>query len=205
MSQINSLDLSISPQAFFHERVSSASHNLNIKLDADVEFYVVNLLIEFINPAKVNEEFDTDVLGTPLVMLLKQTIEAPELKRPSMYRRLGDTSLYISGFFQDYFNDKAFDINYFITMGASAYYQAASLSRSLGKDHQKPDTLEQISDKFVQLVDIVAQASDGSRTAKDTDLLSLYDRWNRTGSDRLKSILLENGITPVSTPFKIAQ
>jgi hypothetical protein len=205
MSQIQRVDLEISPQAFFQERLTVASNQLKIKLDTDVEFYLVNLLTEFINPALLNQEFETDVLNTPLVFLLKQTIEAPEAKRPMMYRRLGDTSLYIAGFFQDYFNDKTFDVNYFMTMGASAYSQAALLLRSQGRDVPNHALLTSIANNFMMLVDVVAQASDNPACPKPTDILNIYDRWNRCGSERLRAILEENGITPVSVQYKTAQ
>lgn len=205
MTNSPSVDLSLSPQAFFHERVANASHQLKIDLSQEVEFYLVNLLTEFINPAHLNEEFNTDVLSTPLVFLLKRTVEAPEAKRPGMYRRLGDTSLYMCGFFQDYFNDKTFDINYFITMGASAYNQAAILSKPQNKEATQQNALSKISENFGQIVDVVAQASDAPGRPMAKDILHIYDRWNRSGSARLRNILLENGITPISTPYKIAQ
>lgn len=208
MSSQAVLDLSLSAQAFFHERITDASKQLKVKLDDNVEFYLVNLLTEFINPERLNQDFQpqTDVLGTPLVFLLKQTVEAPESKRPLMYRRLGDTSLYIAGYFQDYFNAKSFDINYFITMGASAYNQAALLLKTQAKENaQHPETLETLSRNFMQAVDIVAQASDTAATPKATDILHIYDRWNRCGSDRLRNLLLEHGITPISVPLKFAQ
>lgn len=205
MTASSNVDLSLSPRAFFHERIATASHQLNIKLGDEVEYYLVNLLIEFIEPSKLSQEFKSDVLTTPLVFLLKQTVEAPEAKRPDMYRRLGDTSLYISGFFQDYFNDKAFDINYFIMMGASAYNQAAVLAKPRSYTANTTNTLSQMSENFLQMVDVVAQAADHPERAQATDILSLYDRWNRTGSDRLRNLLLEHGITPISVPYKIAQ
>lgn len=202
------LDLSLSAQAFFHERITDASKQLRVKLNDDVEFYLVNLLTEFINPDRLNQDFEpqTDILATPLVFLLKQTVEAPESKRPVMYRRLGDASLYIAGYFQDYFNDKTFDINYFITMGASAYNQAALLLKNHAKDSaQHPETLESLSRNFIQVVDVVAQASDTAGPPKATDILHIYDRWNRCGSERLRNLLQEHGITPVSVPLKLAQ
>ncbi len=202
------VDLSLSAHAFFHERITDASKQLKVQLADDVEFYLVNLLTEFIEPARLSQEFEpqTDVLATPLVFLLKQTIEAPEAKRPMMYRRLGDTSLYIAGFFQDYFNDKAFDINYFMMMGASAYNQAAVLLKHQSKETaQAPSTLEALSRNFLQMVDVVAQASDTAAAPKAVDILNIYDRWNRCGSARLLHILQEHGITPVSVPLKLAQ
>ncbi|MCX6115974.1 MAG: hypothetical protein NT027_00380 [Proteobacteria bacterium] len=203
MSENEFLDLSLTPQSFFRERINSASQQLNVNLNDDVEFYLVNLLIEFINPKTVNEDFQGDVLSTPLVLLLKQIVEAPEAKQAGMYRRLGDTSLYITGFFQDYFNQKTFDINYFIMMGSSAYHQASILSNS--KDANHSSTLSELSNKFIQFVDVVAQASDSTSTYKASDILNIYDRWNRCGSDRLRAILQEFGITPISAPYKIAQ
>lgn len=202
------VDLSISAHAFFHEKITDASKQLKIKLADDVEFYLVNLLTEFIDPNRLNQDFQpqTDILATPLVFLLKQTVEAPESKRPIMYRRLGDASLYIAGYFQDYFNDKTFDINYFITMGASAYNQAAVLLKSNAKEGAHiPGTLEALSRNFLQMVDVVAQASDTAATPKATDILHIYDRWNRCGSERLRILLQEHGITPISVPLKLAQ
>lgn len=205
MSDQSSLDLSLSAHAFFQERIANASKQLKVKLTDEVEFYLVNLLTEFIDPERLNQEFESDILGTPLVFLLKQTVEAPEAKRPVMYRRLGDTSLYIAGYFQDYFNDKTFDINYFIMMGASAYNQAAVLMKSQARETIQPETLNTLASNFMQVVDVVAQASDSFIPAKATDILSIYDRWNRCGSERLRMLLLEHGITPINAPYKLAQ
>ncbi|MCX6123631.1 MAG: hypothetical protein NTV34_02605, partial [Proteobacteria bacterium] len=88
---------------------------------------------------------------------------------------------------------------------ASAYYQAAALTRNPGRKASQRQTLERISDNFGQLVDIVAEAADVSLRLKPTEILGVYDRWNRTGSERLRHILLELGITPVSVPYKVAQ
>lgn len=204
MTEASSLNLCMSPHAFFKERLESASSKLQVELSEDIEFYLVNLLTDFIDPSKLNQEFESDILKTPLAFLLKQTVEAPELRQPTMYRRLGDTSLYFAGFFQDYFNDKSFDIRYFIDMGASAYDQAAQLHRSIIQDNDRAATLSYISVNFVQLVDVVAQASESDKP-KNTEILHLYDRWDKSGSQRILRILLENGISPIKTPFRAAQ
>jgi hypothetical protein len=201
-----SVDLDVTAQSFFHERISKAAHQLKVQLDHDVEFYLVNLLTEFINPSQLNESFETDILSTPLVHLLQKILESPENKQPIMYRRLGDTSLYIAGYFQDYFNGKAFDISYFMMMGASAYQHAATMLKSTSRGTQQTQTLNAIAHNFVQVVDVVAQASDlPGLSPKDTDILHIYDRWNKCGSERLRTILLEHGIMPVQVPLKYAQ
>lgn len=202
-----SLDLLMSPSEFFHSKITEASRHLKVDLEEHVEFYLVNLLTRFVASSTVagdGEDFD-DMLSTPLAFMLRRAIEAPSEKQPHLYRRLGDASLYVSGFFQDYFNKKTFDINYYINMGASAYEQASSLTKNQIRDESLQATFISLSRNFNQMVDIVAQASDSTSLQQDKDLLIIYDRWNRSGSERLRSILEDKGIRPIRVPFKQAQ
>lgn len=203
-----SLDLTMTPREFFHGKITEASRNLNVKLEEHVEFYLVNLLTSFIQKTTVSEadgDAEQDVLSTPLAFMLKRAIEAPVEKQPQLYRSLGDASLYVSGFFQDYFNRKTFDINYYMTMGASAYDQASSLTRGQSRDDVFHETMESLAKNFVQIVDVVAQASDSSSMNQDSSLLILYDRWNRSGSQRIRMLLEDKGINPIHVPFRQAQ
>jgi hypothetical protein len=197
----------MSPSEFFHSKITEASRHLKVDLEEHVEFYLVNLLTRFVASSTVagdGEDFD-DMLSTPLAFMLRRAIEAPSDKQPHLYRRLGDASLYVSGFFQDYFNKKTFDINYYMNMGASAYEQASSLTKNQIRDEGLQATFISLSRNFNQMVDIVAQASDSTSLQQDKDLLIIYDRWNRSGSERLRSILEDKGIRPIRVPFKQAQ
>lgn len=202
-----SIELLMSPREFFHGKITEASRHLKVKLDDHVEFYLVNLLTNFIASSSITgEQGDSDdILSTPLVFMLKRAIEAPSSKQSQLYRRLGDASLYVSGFFQDYFNRKTFDINYYMTMGASAYEQASMLTRGQPRDEGLQETLDALSRNFTQVVDVVAQASDTTAIQYDSSILILYDRWNRSGSERLRGILKDKGINPIRVPFKQAQ
>jgi hypothetical protein len=198
----------MTPREFFHGKITEASRNLNVKLEEHVEFYLVNLLTSFIQKTNVSEadgDAEQDVLSTPLAFMLKRAIEAPVEKQPQLYRSLGDASLYVSGFFQDYFNRKTFDINYYMTMGASAYDQASSLTRGQSRDDVFHETMESLAKNFGQIVDVVAQASDSSSMNQDSSLLILYDRWNRSGSQRIRMLLEDKGINPIHVPFRQAQ
>ena len=201
----SSLDLLMSPQEFFHGKITEASRHLNVKLEEHVEFYLVNLLSQFVKTTAVSGDEDDDILSTPLALMLKRALEAPTDRQPHLYRRLGDASLYVSGFFQDYFNRKTFDINYYMTMGASAYEQASSLTRGQTRDDGLHETMDSLSRNFIQVVDVVAQASDSSAMQQDSSLLVLYDRWNRSGSERLRVLLEDKGIHPIRVPFRQAQ
>lgn len=202
------LDLTMSPREFFHNKITEASRDLKIKLEDHVEFYLVNLLTSFIQKTTIGEsegvEEQQDVLSTPLAFMLKRALEAPADRQPQLYRTLGDASLYVSGFFQDYFNRKTFDINYYMTMGASAYEQASSLTRGQPRDDAFHETMESLAKNFSQIVDVVAQASDSSSMNQDSSILVLYDRWNRSGSQRIRMLLEDKGIHPIHVPFRQA-
>jgi len=200
------VQLASDPREFFRDRVSTSARRLGVSIDEHVEFYLVNLLYEFVNPDKINIAVgDVDVLETPLALMLKQAVESPLPQRIRIMKALGDTSLYFAGFFQDYFTRKTFDISYYITLGSSAYENVSTLVRDSGRDEQMTGTFVELSNNFVKLVDIVAEVSAVPGQNKPTDILAVYDRWTRSNSDRLRRILEDNGITPIEVRTRLAQ
>lgn len=201
------LELFVTPQSFFKEEFDKARSSLKCQVPLEVEFYVVNLLCEFIDPKAFDRAFNCQDQGSflerPLALVLKDAVEAPEFQRVQILRRLGDVSLYLSGFFQDYFNRKTFDIGYYVEIGTSAYSQVADLQKQVS-EHGKASPFSDLSKDFLKLVDVLAQISDASST-KTLDTLTLYDRWVRSGSPRLLSILESQGVTVLPNVSKAAQ
>jgi len=201
----SSLELMVSPKEFFREKVTNAIERQNIEIDDDIEFYIVNLLCDYIDPTKsgFNPE-NGDPFETPLAIQLKNALEAPPEKRIKIFKNMGDTSLYISGYFQDFFNRKIYDVDYFITLGSSAYGNIAELMRD--KDDSFAKTYSMLARLFNELVEIVAEVSDGFGTEQPANVLATYDRWTRNQSSaRLLRKLEESGINPIPISTKIAQ
>lgn len=198
--------LLVQPEEYFRERVSKATAALKVDLGVDLEFYIVQMLCAFIKPEtiKLSSGDDQDIFETPLVIMLQKAYESENTEqRLTMLRRLGDTSLYVAGYFQDYFNRKTFDIGYYIELGSLAYSNVAQLTRQR-KD--KAEVFHDLSENFSQLVDVVAEVSEGFTVQDNKDVLAIYDRWTRSNSDRLRKMLLNLGIQPISNlPIKIAQ
>ncbi len=195
------LSLDLKPQEFFREQVCRAAFNQNVSIDENTEFYLVNLLCDFIEPNKLETlTGEIDSINTPLAMMLKRALEAPDTEKLKIYKYLGDSSLYISGFFQDFFNRKAFDISYYITLGANAYESMSSLSR----DHtdRDPSVFSSLSNHFSELVEIVAEVSDITNPTRPTDILATYSRWTETKSERLRLALEKVGISPIPVSRK---
>ena len=201
------LDLVVKPQEFFREKVSEAAAKQKVEIPDDVEFYIVNLLCDFIAPGKLDTLFgEIGALETPLALMLKQALEAPPAQRLRIYKYLGDTSLYFAGFFQDFFNRKAFDINYYISLGSSAYDHVSHLMRDQHADDHFTSMYGTLADKFRSLVEVVAEVSEApGQDNKPIDLLAIYDRWNRNNSERLRKKLSAAGIIPIPTPFRERQ
>ncbi len=210
---VQEIRLTATPQEFFQERVSLAKASLKVNLPDDVEFYLVNLLCSYIAltpPAKDSSNAgeggnEPVFFDKPLAFMLRDAFEAPPQQKPGLYRALGDTSLYITGFFQDYFNRKAFDIGYYITLGRTGYNEAAAHMASNRRESATRETMAALAMNFVQAVDVVAAVSEQGRPRGAVDILNVYDRWTKSQSQRLRKILTEQGIDPVEVPNKIAQ
>ncbi|NDE14719.1 hypothetical protein EBZ80_07300 [bacterium] len=201
--------LTATPQEFFQERVNCAKATLKVDLPNDVEFYIVNLLCSFIAAPAIGKEggtgSDSTFFATPLAFMLRDASEAAPQDKPSKYRALGDTSLYITGFFQDYFNRKTFDIEYYINLGRTGYDQAARLMPPNRPESANRDTLSALAIDFVKVMDLLSEVSEQGRGRGAVDILNVYDRWTRSQSERLRKILADQGIDAVEVPYKIAQ
>lgn len=193
------LQILASPHEFFRDKIAEAATNQKVTISDEVEFYLVNLLCDFIAPKNL-ETFhgQYSALDTPIAILLKEAGEAPPTYQAKVYKYLGDTSLYLAGFFQDYFNRKSYDINYYIDMGQVAYSNVSTIMRDQHGDKHFSGMYGTLSNQFKTLVEVVAEVSETPESAGATDILSLYDRWTRTNSDRILRILQNAGISPIN-------
>lgn len=188
----------ISPAGFFHEKVLEAQERQNVKLTENVEFYIVNLLCEFVT---LNKSDDEDCLA----LILKKALESPHGEQVLLFKRLGDTALYFSGFFQEYFNRKCFDVSYYMTMGENAYGQLASLMRRKATGNVA-EVYDEMSKGFSRAVDILLDVSEHTAQAENPrDTLSIYDAWLGTASQKLEKDLRKRGVYPIKSSKKMMQ
>lgn len=201
---MSNLSLTVNPAEFFRDHVTSAINNQKLTISDEVEFYIVNLLCEFICQTKIKTSTEEiDLLDTPIAILLKKALDARPEEQVKMFKAVGDTTLYISGYFQDYFNDKTFTIDYFIGVGANAYNSVSSLSRELYKDKTGAEIYNSLAENFKKIVEIVAEVSDNLGMTKSQNILAIYDRWIRNqSSDRLRRKLEGSGIIPIPINIK---
>jgi len=190
-----------SPFHFFYERVQQAQERQNIKLNENVEFYVVNLLADYCKPMAVASD-------ECLALLLKKALESDREQQAFLFKQMGDTALYYSGFFQEFFNRKSFDLKYYVSMGKTAYGHLSHLmKKSPAKETSLGAMFRDMSHHFSQAVDIVLDVAEHTSQGQEThrDTLSIYEAWLNTASLQLEKKLYERGLTPVPMSKKIMQ
>ena len=97
----------------------------------------------------------------------------------------------MSGFFSDSFARRSVDVDYYRSLGECAY---ASLSRS--EDEAFAEVFGELSQKFVGFMDVLADISDRTTLTSATEVMRIYEKWLRTGSERDGQRLIDRGIVP---------
>jgi hypothetical protein len=193
MSDKASLTLVAQPQAYFRELVSDAMTRQKVTVQPETEFYLVNLLNQFMISDRL---YARDASGgareEPLALMLKEALEAPApTAQAALFRHVGDVSLYMAGFFQESLNRKLVDLDYYIEMGGAAYKSVA-----IRVEESKRDLYRDLAAQFGRCVDILADVSDRTAQRSGQDLLRIYEVWLQTRSGRAAKALQEAGIFP---------
>ena len=176
------------PMEYFKDLVEGALEHQRVSSSEATAFYLVSLLAGFVSPERADGR---RLIDEPMAVRLARALQTGGIQQREGLRRVGDGSLFISGFFGDSLNRRAVDIDYYITLGGYAY-------GSLGRRDEDAcaDIFAELAEKFVSYVDVLAEVSERSSINSNTELLRLYEKWLRTGSRRNGELLVERGIVP---------
>jgi hypothetical protein len=192
MDIINPVLREQTPTEYFKEMVESALARQHIQAGDLTEYYLVNLLCQFVRL----DPSSTPDFGVPLAIRLARALQTGGSEQRIRLRNLGDFSLYTAGFFSDSLNRHHVDVDYYTSIGCYAY---GSLSRA---DDAFPEVFAELSRKFVSFTDVLADVSERTALTSNSDVLRIYEKWLRTGSMRDSQRLIERGIVPNSSVGK---
>ena len=178
-----------STKDFFTEQVEEACHSRKVKTLPAARDYLVVLLEHYMHTQNLTKK---DTLAE---MFLKANSIDESINRVEMLKQLGDTSLYISGFFGDSLNRKVVDIDYYASMGGAAFGALATIAA----DENNVPVFEEFAHRFMDFVDVLTYISQKTLIQTDQDLLRLYDRYVSTGSELAKEQLMEKGLLNLPT------
>jgi hypothetical protein len=181
---------------YFQEVVGEALRSRNVEATEAASSYLVDLLCEYAHP----DEQAGSTLSQPLTFLLRDALEASGPERFQRLRGLGDGVLYVVGFFGGHIDSKGLHRGYIVNVGSTAYREAAAmLRRSARVGGQGPDVLTELASKFERFAEVLGEVADTALASNARDpraVIKLYERWLRTGSNRLAEELGARGLIP---------
>jgi hypothetical protein len=188
-------------QEFFRDSVHAALEKHKVGVEDHTEHYVVNVLTMF---ARSEALFDPTPDGPrlkPLAMMLAEAGAAStRAERARTLQRLGDVSLFVSGFFANSFARRLVDVDYHIAMGGHAYGTLADTCRTGARGRALAGVFAELAQKFQRLVDALNEVSEMAHRHDHRDVLRQYEIWLKTGSPRAHGILRNLGVEPTLAP-----
>jgi hypothetical protein len=181
---IMDVTLAASVDEFFHEVVSDALSAVDLDASEPAGWYLVGLLGEFTR-ARLTDE--------PLGLKLASAAVSPEMRVRTL-KEVGDTSLYVAGFFAESLTRSLVDVDYYVGIGQTAYSQ---LARSLGPKKSIGEVYEELAAKFPKFVDVLAAVRKRVTIAElnaTSDIGRLYEIWLRTRDEWVEKKLKQAGL-----------
>jgi hypothetical protein len=184
---------------FFSDAVEDAMRLQRVDATDGAMRYLVALLEDYVHPDRRAGE----TLERPLTLLFDEALHVVDpADRFQRLRVLGDGVLYGCGFFADHFEARGVDAKYVRGLGTRAYGAAGSILRhgpGDGSTTRGPDLFAELAQNFDAFVSVLADVADATVAAgveSSRGLLKAYERWLKTGSDRLATALTARGVMP---------
>jgi hypothetical protein len=168
-----------SVDGFFHEVVTDALEAVHLDTSTPTEWYLVNLLGDFTR-ARIPDE--------PLALKLAGSREAEPGERVRTLKEVGDTSLYVAGFFAESLGRSLVDVDYYSGLGATAY---AELAGRLGGS--LTEVYRELAAKFPGFVEVLGEVRRRVDFA-GADVVRLYEAWLRTRDEWVERKLRGLGV-----------
>ena len=172
---------------FFSALIKESLNKTGIHVSLPVKNYLSELLQFYILSDHLFSELDSSgkkQLQTLAELYLNSHGSPVSMK--NNLKKMGDTSLYISGFFMESLKKKMVSVDYYINMGRQAY---ESLS-----DLQNGNLYEELAVRFSDLVLVLFQIRKTNSSDKYKDILCLLDQYMETGSTQIARDLIGQGI-----------
>lgn len=185
-----SIEMSANVRGWFHEKLHEALNRTLPTTSEATEMYLVELL------ARYAEKAAPASLAQPLALMLAEAVETEGAERIKKLRELGDTALYVLGFFEDYLDRKGISRSYVVAMGGRAYAGAESLAAYSPAEAVRKDVYAELADGFEGYVVALDEVRESTVLRTPQDIVRLYEKWKRTRSPRVAARLRSEGVFP---------
>ena len=157
MEDITNIQIYKKIEPYFYNLIQNALKTNHISIKEYSEVYLISVLCDFIKQEQINNISTDDSTLPSLFSFYQRAHKSAPNQQFNNYRNLGDLSLFVSGFFQRYINRRKSlnNIEYYIDMGAGAYYKASKLSNN--RDFNS--IFYELSMRFEDIVKVLSNVS----------------------------------------------
>lgn len=163
---------------YFHQHVENARGDAGVTLTDDTALYISQLLVD---RARTDTPRPSE---TTLAELHGRAAHATPSEKARTYRELGDRALYAVGYFEESLDRQIVSRHYYIGMGRAAYLQVDHVFKRWYADAFGA-VFQELADQFVGCMRILAAVRGAQAETDPVELMQMYERWERTGSETL--------------------
>lgn len=185
-------------ESFFHESISESISSQNLDVCDETVVYLTHLLTRYVRSDQLFEEDEEGMQLKPLAVLYCNAAGARDLQaRRDYLRKLGDLALFVSGWFSHTLERRRVGVNYYVQMGECAYEWLGECRAATIRDRVFAQIFQDLAAHFNEMRDVISEIHMSVETRSDSDLLGLYELWQRSGSSRAAAMLRSEGIDVV--------
>ena len=135
-------------RAYLGDLLDAAVTRRHVGICKLTQLHVLDVMVDFARADAVPRD--------PLAVQLISSQSLERRERLRALRRLGDQSLFLCGFFEDWICAGVMPMSYYIDMGMSAYAQAARIAPITGTIY------DELSRRFVRVVDVLGAVAEAT-------------------------------------------
>lgn len=170
---------------YFQEALATALRRSQSPISEDLQAYLVYLLSDFARSERVYAGVNPGEEPI-LVVLLERALESPQAEANRIFKHIGDSTLYLSGFFGEKTQATGVSNSYYMAMGEDAYYRLAQNTRV--------QVYNELSGAFERLVFLLRQISLHERKASSEEILCWIRQYQQSKNPELQALLAMNGV-----------
>jgi hypothetical protein len=173
---------------FFRQQVETVAGSRKAPVSKETVYYISGLL------ADQGHTEESNAPDTLVELQVAATSEPSPAQAVTLWRKLGDRALLLSGFFHEHLDYRRISRNYYEQMGSIAY---ARLCGMLGGPASGfGQIFEELSRGFQQCAELICEVKHEVKPCNDTDVIRLYEEFLKTGSPRVAERLKKLGVMP---------
>jgi len=166
------INMATNLESYFHDTIRDISGEKNIEINDHTLWYLTNLLTRYSRSDHFFDYRPESGTLTPLAEYYKQALEAEtDHERRLHLQRLGDVAIFVSGLFAPALDKRIVGLNYYISMGETAYGCLADGGGSTARDKALCEIFDDLARRFSGFVAILSEVNVNSADSQADEWL----------------------------------